>query len=155
MDFRKTPGGTRGARMPPMPGGLARLMSRMMMRQHRRKGDTFQGMNLLYLTTVGAKSGEKRQSAVAWFPDGDDAWLVVASAAGAAHHPAWYHNIAAHPDQVRVTLGDRELRVIPEQLDGERREQAWQRIIASQPRYAGYQQKTDRSLPVIRLTPAP
>jgi len=52
--------------------------------------------------TVGAKSGQKRQSAVSRFPDGDDAWLVVASAGGSAQNPAWYHNIAAHPDQVWI-----------------------------------------------------
>src|SRR5262249_6681711 len=152
--FRKTPGGTRGARTPSLPSGLARLLGRMMIKRHRRKGDTFLGMDVLYLTTIGAKTGEKRQTAVARFPDGDDAWLVVASAAGAARHPAWYHNIAAHPDQVWAAVGDREFRVTPEQLDGERREQAWQRIIASQPRYAGYQRKTDRILPIIRLTSA-
>ena len=37
---------------------------------HRRSGDEFQGQDLLYLTTVGAKTGQKRQSTVARFPDG-------------------------------------------------------------------------------------
>jgi deazaflavin-dependent oxidoreductase (nitroreductase family) len=75
-----------------------------MIKQHRRKGDRFQGMDLLYLTTVGAKTGQKRQNPVSRFPDGEDSWLVVASSAGAARHPAWYHNIAAHPDQVWAAL---------------------------------------------------
>ena len=88
---------------------------------------------------------------VARFPDGEDAWLVVASAGGSAHHPAWYHNIAAHPDQVWIEFGGRQLRVTPAQLDGDARAQAWQRITQLQPRYAGYEQKTDRAIPVIRL----
>ncbi len=41
--------------------------------------------------------------------------------------------------------------VTAEQLSGPAREQAWQQIVAAQPRYAKYQQKTDRELPVIRL----
>ena len=79
-----------------------------------------------------------------------------ASAAGAAAHPAWYLNLTAHPDQVRIELAGRKLRVIPEQLDGTRREDCWQRIVAAQPRYAKYQAKADgvRVLPVIRLVPA-
>jgi deazaflavin-dependent oxidoreductase (nitroreductase family) len=121
---------------------------------HRRSGDKFQGQDLLYLTTVGAKTGQKRQTTVARFPDGEDAWLVVASAGGSAHHPAWYHNIAAHPDQVWIEFAGRQLRVTPTQLDADARAQAWQRITQLQPRYAGYEQKTDRAIPVIRLSRA-
>ena len=111
-------------------------------------------MDLLYLTTVGAKTGQKRQVAVARVADGDDAWLVVASAGGSAHHPGWYHNIAAHPDQVWIEFGGRELRVIPTQLEGDARAQAWQQVTKAVPRFAGYERQTDRTLPVIRLTRA-
>ena len=110
--------------------------------------------DLLYLTTVGAKTGQKRHSTVARFPDGEDAWLVVASAGGSAHHPGWYHNVAAHPGQVWIEFGGRQLRVTPTQLDGDARAQAWQRITQIQPRYAGYARKTDRVIPVIRLSRA-
>jgi deazaflavin-dependent oxidoreductase (nitroreductase family) len=127
---------------------------RVMTGWHRRSGDKFQGMDLLYLTTVGAKSGQQRQSTVTRFADGDNAWLVVASAGGSASHPAWYHNLAAHPDQVWVEFGGQQLRVTPSQLEGDERAQAWQRITASQPRYIGYQEKTDRAIPVIRLSRA-
>jgi deazaflavin-dependent oxidoreductase (nitroreductase family) len=111
-------------------------------------------MDLLYLTTVGAKTGEKRQSSVTRFPDGDDAWLVAASVGGAARNPSWYYNIAAHPDQVWIEFGGQQMRVTPEQLDGDARAQAWQRITQSQPRYTNYEKKTDRDIPVIRLARA-
>ena len=153
MSFEKTPGGTRGARTP-KANAVTRLIMRGMTGWHRRSGDKFQGMDLLYLTTTGAKSGHKHQTAVARFPDGDNAWLVAASAAGSAHNPAWYHNIAAHPDQVWIEFGGQQMRVTPVQLAGAARDQAWQRITESQPRYSGYQQKTDRSIPVIRLSRA-
>ncbi|MET7996705.1 nitroreductase/quinone reductase family protein [Amycolatopsis sp. NPDC005232] len=88
---------------------------------------------------------------MAYFPDGDN-WLVVASLGGAATNPAWYHNLAAHPDQVAVEVDGRHYRVVPEQLEGGEREVAWRRIVESPRRYADYQEKTDRALPVIRLT---
>jgi deazaflavin-dependent oxidoreductase (nitroreductase family) len=153
VSFEKTPAGTRGAR-----GAGSNPMTRFVMRAmrswHRRSGDKFQGMDLLYLTTTGAKSGQKRQSTLTRFADGQDAWLVVASAGGTAQNPAWYHNIAAHPDQVWVEFGGQQIRVTPTQLEGDARETAWQQITASQPRYAGYQSKTDRAIPVIRLARA-
>ena len=83
MSFQKPPGGTRGARVPPS-NAVTRALNRVAMSWHRRSGDKFQGQDLLYLTTVGAKTGQKRQTTVARFPDGEDAWLVVASAAGSA-----------------------------------------------------------------------
>ena len=51
-------------------------------------------------------------------------------------------------------IGGKEFRVTPQQLEGDEREQAWQRITQSQPRYAAYQQKTDRTIPVVRLSRA-
>jgi deazaflavin-dependent oxidoreductase (nitroreductase family) len=152
VSFEKTPGGTRGARGPGRSNAFTRLVTRMMIKQHRRSGDKFMGLNLLYLTTVGAKTGQERLAPVAYFADGDG-WLVVASSAGAIRHPGWYHNLAAHPDQIWIEVGGQRFRVTAEQLDGPRREAAWQRISSEQPRYTGYQQKTDRVLPVIRLSP--
>lgn len=153
MAFKKTPSGTRGARSPSGSNAFVRFTSRMMVKLHRRSGDKFMGMDLLYLTTVGAKTGQKRLTPLARFPDEEGNWLVVASSAGSARNPSWYHNVAAHPDQVWIEVAGRPLHVTAEQLDGEPREQAWQRIVASQPRYAGYQRKTDRVLPIIRLSP--
>ena len=151
MPVQKLPGGTRGTRQP--PGWLAKIMVPLAMRVHRRQGDTFQGQNLLYLTTVGAKSGETRTNPVARFDDGGGGWVIVASAGGTANHPGWYHNICAHPDQVRAEVGGKSHRVDVDQLEGEARERAWAVVVATQPRFGGYTQKTDRVLPLLRLTP--
>ena len=72
----------------------------------------------------------------------------------AAHNPSWYLNLAAHPDQVSIELPGRKLRVTPQPLHGAARDEAWQRIIAAQPRFAKYETKTDRNIPVVRLVPA-
>src|SRR4051812_30411821 len=98
MSIEKPPRGTHGGRTP--PGFVGKFVMPLMVKVHRRAGDQFKGMDLLYLTTVGAKSGQKRTTPVARFDDGGGGWVVVASAAGAASHPGWYHNLAAHPDQV-------------------------------------------------------
>jgi deazaflavin-dependent oxidoreductase (nitroreductase family) len=64
---------------------------------------------------------------------------------------AWYCNIAAHPDKVRIEVNGQVIPVTAEQLHSEERDQAWQQINASSPRFAKYQEKTDRELPIIRL----
>ena len=112
------------------------------------------GMNTLVLITTGAKTGQRRETLLGSFPDGDDAWLIVASFGGNAKNPAWYHNLAAHPDQVEIEVGGRKVKVTPAQLSGAERADAWQRIVAASPRYTGYETKTDREIPVIRLTAA-
>ena len=119
----------------------------------RKSGKFMRGMNALVLTTVGRKSGVERSTPVGWFPGDDGSWLIVASAAGAPKNPAWYYNIAAHPDKVRIELADRKVDVVAAQLHGAAREQAWQQITSAAPRFAQYQEKTDRELPIIRLVP--
>lgn len=147
-----TPNGTRGARQL-KAGRLMRWMNNSAMNRIRRKGGRFGGMDVLVLTTVGARSGVARTNPTAWFPGGDeDSWLIVASAGGAARNPAWYHNIAAHPDKVTIEMAGREIPVAAEQLHGPARAAAWKRITEAVPRFARYEAKTDREIPVIRLT---
>jgi deazaflavin-dependent oxidoreductase (nitroreductase family) len=144
--------GTRGARQP-KAGRLMTWFNGWNAKKIRRKGGKIMGFNALVLTTVGAKSGAERTTPVGWFPAGDDdSWLIVASAAGAPKNPAWYYNLAAHPDKVTIEMGGRRIPVIAEQLHGPEREEAWQRVITTAPRFAQYETKTDRELPVIRLT---
>ncbi|MFE1879312.1 nitroreductase/quinone reductase family protein [Streptomyces diastatochromogenes] len=146
-----TPSGTRGNRQ---PGRALKWFNAWSMRRIRRKGGgKLMGMDALVLTTVGRRSGESRSTPVGWFPGKDGSRLIVASAAGAAKNPAWYYNLAAHPDQVRVEIGSREVDVVAEQLHGEEREEAWRQITTAAPRFAQYQVKTDRELPIIRLVP--
>ena len=146
-----TPAGTRGARQP--SGAVVRWVNSWAAKRLRRKGGKMMGLNGLVLTTVGRKSGAERTVPVGWFPGKDDSWLIVASAGGAPRNPAWYYNIAAHPDKVQIELDGREIPVTAEQLHGTERAEAWQQITAAAPRFAQYQRKTDRELPVIRLVP--
>jgi deazaflavin-dependent oxidoreductase (nitroreductase family) len=149
MSVELTPSGTRGASMPRIPKLLMRVLLPI--------GNLFlrsRGMRLLRLTTVGARSGQEHTVYLSYFPDGEDAWLIVASFGGSPRHPAWYFNMARNPDKIWVTIRGRKIRVRAESLAGEAREAAWRRIVAEQPIYGGYEQKTDRAIPVVRLTPA-
>ena len=130
---------------------MARWANKLAAGRIRRKGGKFMGFNALILTTIGRKSGAERTNPVGWFPGKDGSWLIVASAAGAAGNPAWYYNIAAHPDKVRIEVEGRTVAVVAEQLHGAERTEAWQQIVATAPRFGGYLQKTDREMPVIRL----
>jgi deazaflavin-dependent oxidoreductase (nitroreductase family) len=109
------------------------------------------GFNALVLTTIGRRSGIERSNPVGWFPGPDGSRLIVASANGAVDNPGWYYNLAAHPDNVRIEVDGRTIKVTAEQLHGADREQAWQQITTAAPRFAQYQEKTDRELPIIRL----
>jgi deazaflavin-dependent oxidoreductase (nitroreductase family) len=152
MEF-DTPAGTRGARQP--PAALAKWLNKVMAGRVRRSSGKIMGLNALVLTTIGAKTGAERTNPVGWFPGPEDSWLIVASAAGAAHNPAWYHNIAAHPDLVQIEVDGRKIPVTAEQLHGSDRDKAWQQITTAAPRFASYEQKTDRQMPVIRLVTRP
>jgi deazaflavin-dependent oxidoreductase (nitroreductase family) len=137
--------GTRGARQP--QGLLIKLANKVAMGRIRRSASG----SLLVLTTIGRQSGEERQSPVRWF-GGDGEWLIVASAGGAAKNPAWYYNLKAHPDRVWIQIGREKKAVTAEQLHGAEYDAAWQRIAAEAPQFAGYRTKTDRLIPVIRLS---
>ncbi|PSL02119.1 deazaflavin-dependent oxidoreductase (nitroreductase family) [Haloactinopolyspora alba] len=147
----------RGARRPGTPGAFSRWMQRTMnarmIRKVRRGRGEFMGMDVLVLRTVGRRSGQGRETPLAWFDEGSDARLVVASGGG-SRNPAWHANLMAHPDQVSIELpGGDVTSVTPQQLDGAEREHAWQRIATAQPRIAKYQSKSERQYPVVRLTP--
>lgn len=149
MSVDVTPSGSRGWKMPRaavaflglMPG-LYRLV------KGRGMGPT------LVLTTVGAKTGRKRDAHLTSFPDGGG-WLVVASKGGSPTHPAWYLNMAAHPDEIWAQLGSRRTAVRAETLKGDQRAKAWRRIVSEFSNYGEYEKKTDREIPVVRLTPVP
>ena len=132
-------------------------MNARMNRKLRRGRGTFMGMDVLILHTVGHRSGEPRETPVAWFADdnadADDSRLIVASGGG-SQDPDWYVNLMAQADGASIELpGSGATAVTAQRLDGDDREQAWQRIATAQPRIAKYQGKSDRQYPVVRLTP--
>jgi deazaflavin-dependent oxidoreductase (nitroreductase family) len=142
--------------MPKLPRPLLIAMLGLSVIFYRLFGNRVRvlGAPLLLLTTTGARSSKRRRTLLGWFADEtDESWLVVASYAGSARHPAWYLNMARCPDEVWIEVGNRKLKVRPESLKGAEREATWRRIVSQSPGYGAYQHKTDREMPIIRLRP--
>lgn len=105
----------------------------------------------LLLTTIGRRTGLRRTVLVQFFPDRGD-FIVVAANSGLPVHPAWYFNLAAHPE-ARVEVEGHTLRVRAEQLSPDEAEEFWPQVLAAAPDYARYRQRTDRAIPLLRLVP--
>ncbi|MGH2796149.1 MAG: nitroreductase/quinone reductase family protein [Thermoleophilaceae bacterium] len=134
---------------------LMRLLFGPMLWTYRAFGQRVrvQGRPLLLLNTVGARSGRPRRALLGWFPDErPGSYLVAAAAAGSRSHPAWYLNLARHPDRASIEIGGRVLPVRAESLSDAEREVAWRHIVELAPRYASHAAATDRTIPVVRLT---
>jgi deazaflavin-dependent oxidoreductase (nitroreductase family) len=150
MAVELTPKGTHGVKMRQLPRPIMKIILKFVTLILRLRG-----AKVLALTTVGAKSGRTHTTDVGAFPDGENRWLIVASYAGAANHPAWFYNMARNPDKVWIKLDGRKLKVLPKSLKGQEREAKFKEIAAVAPTFGEYQTKTDREIPVVRLTAAP
>lgn len=108
----------------------------------------------LLLHTVGAKTGQPRTNALTYARDGAE-YVVVASMGGAPRSPGWYHNLRTEPD-VEIQVGTKRIPVtarfvLPGDPD---RDRLWRLVNENNGgRYAQYQTKTNRAIPVVVLTP--
>jgi deazaflavin-dependent oxidoreductase (nitroreductase family) len=107
---------------------------------------------LLILHTTGAKSGEERESPVLYRAEGDDL-VVFASFAGGPANPAWFHNLVVNPDGT-VELGDGSRRMRARDASGEQRDRIWAAQKTEWPQFQEYEDKTDRTIPVVILESA-
>ncbi len=110
------------------------------------------GLQILSLTTTGAKSGQPRTVPLVAIPYSDNRLIVIASNWGQTKHPAWYHNLVAHP-QVTVTRDGRTQPYLARETTDADRDACWQAALQTYPGYAAYKQRTERQIPVIVLTP--
>jgi deazaflavin-dependent oxidoreductase (nitroreductase family) len=160
VTIRVSPAGTCGARVPNrgLLPKLLKLMNQLQIRSYRRSGgrrlSSRMGFPGALLTARGAKTGLTRTTPGGGFPDGQNSWLVVTSFSGAARHPAWFLNMARHPDDIWLEVGTERFKVRSESVEGQEQAEALARIAAIAPRYEKYQQKTDREIPIVRLTRA-
>ena len=115
-----------------------------------RVGGRFAGANLLILRTIGAKSGQVRESPVAYFAQDDGSMVVVASKAGLPTHPAWFHNLKANP-RFDVEVGTDTVPVRARVTEGDEREAIWSAQKRDRSTFADYEAKTDRVIPIVVL----
>lgn len=107
----------------------------------------------LLITTTGRTSGLPRTHPLLYTVDGD-AYVVVGSNWGQAHHPAWSSNLIVQP-AARVTLGDREFDVRAALATGAERDRLWRLVQPVWPNYAAYAERAEgREIRIFRLIPA-
>jgi len=94
-------------------------------------------MQLLLLTTTGARTGERRAAPLTYLPDGDR-YIVTAGNAGSDRHPAWFYNLAANPG-VTIEAGTEAFDAVAIIADEVEREALYDRFAAAYPQLAGYQ----------------
>ena len=112
----------------------------------------FETMPLLLLHHTGAKSGNSYTNPLAYMTDGDR-YVIFGSKGGAPVHPAWYFNLKAHPE-VTVEVGTDTFDAVAQEADGEERERLYRTMADRVSAFAEYATKTERTIPVIVLTPA-
>ena len=110
------------------------------------------GMPVLMLTTRGRKSGEPRTTILTTPLQDGDTIMVVASNNGGDRDPAWVLNLRADP-HVEVTMNGTARPMTARVADAAEKAELWPRIVADHAHYGGYQNKTDRDIPVVVLEP--
>jgi len=106
------------------------------------------GLPIIVVTTTGARTGAVRKTPLMRV-EHDGEYALVASMGGAPKHPLWYHNVRAHPDEVRIQDGPEPFPVVIREVTGDEKAQWWQRAVAAYAPYAEYQAKTTRQIPVF------
>ncbi|HZA10017.1 nitroreductase family deazaflavin-dependent oxidoreductase [Mycobacterium sp.] len=111
---------------------------------------------IVVLTSIGARTGRRWETPLAYFTDGDDV-VVIASNYGRERHPAWYHNLLAHPE-CELHIGPHGGPFVAREAEGADRDRLYALAVDRLNKgWARYEQRTNgiRTIPVMRLTPAP
>ncbi len=114
-------------------------------------GGMFEGAPLLILHATGARSGKERATPL-MYQRLDGAYAIFASKAGAPTNPDWYHNLKANPDAT-IEVGTDTVEVTARVAPPEERDPIFERQKAGYPNFAEYEEKTDRTIPVVILEP--
>jgi deazaflavin-dependent oxidoreductase (nitroreductase family) len=108
-------------------------------------------MPIIYLTTIGAKSGLPHSIPVLCVPDGKNL-ILVCSNWGNPKNPSWAYNLRVHP-QAQVRRGKTATGFTARELHDDERATTWQKAVAFYPLYVSYEQQSGRSLPIFLLEP--
>ena len=113
-----------------------------------RLGWTLGGMPSLELHTTGRVSGIRRSTMLTAPVHGNGRWVIVASKGGDDRDPLWYRNLQANPD-AELTVRGRTFPVHAHTASPAEKAELWPQIVAANSRYAEYQTKTTRDIPVV------
>ena len=117
-----------------------------------RIGKKLGNQDIILLTTIGRKSGKKRNVPLAVIRY-EDKYLVIGSFGGSPVHPAWFLNMQSNPD-VQIRLGSKVIKArasIIRKLDDDY-EKLWNKAVNVYQGFDSYKRATDREIPIIVLT---
>lgn len=104
---------------------------------------------VLYLETIGRKTGAVRGVALPYFVI-DGKLLIVGSAGGGPEDPLWAKNLRATPEVTAYIR--RKKRLFRARVsEGAERERYWATLIGTNAHYREYEKLTTRQIPVIVL----
>jgi deazaflavin-dependent oxidoreductase (nitroreductase family) len=116
-----------------------------------RVGGALSGTPIVLVHHIGAKTLTERVTPLAYTLLADGRLLIAASNGGSPTHPAWYHNLKAHP-AIEVEVGTDTFTVWAEEPAGAARAELWRKLVAASPTVGEYQAKTARRIPLFTLT---
>jgi len=135
----------------PGTAGWARQQAERYEATNGREAGDLRGRPIILLTSVGARTGKLRKTALMRI-EHEGVYAVVASLGGAPRHPVWYYNLKKHP-HVELQDGATKRDYIAREVVGDEKAVWWERAVETWPDYATYQTKTDRQIPVFVLEP--
>ena len=136
----------------PSTSDWARAQAELVEATDGAEGTELLGMPVIVLTSIGAKTGMLRKTALMRV-EHEGEYAVVASLGGAPKHPVWYYNLVKN-SKVELQDGAEKTDYVAREVTGAEKATWWQRAVAAYPPYAEYQQKTDRQIPVLVLSRA-
>lgn len=135
----------------PSTAGYARKQAERYEASNGTQAADLRGRPIIVLTSVGAKSGKLRKTALMRV-EHDGVYAVVGSLGGAAKHPVWYYNLKANP-HVELQDGPAKRDYEAREVTGDEKATWWERAVEAWPDYANYQKRTKRQIPVFVLEP--
>ncbi len=118
----------------------------------RRLGlQRFRGARILYLTTVGRKTGTVRTVPLAFVRDGED-YVVAASNGGSDWQPGWWLNLQTDP-HATIEVDKAKVSIVASAVEEGDRAELWRRLSDQLDAYDGYQKKVRRRIELVRLRP--
>ncbi|MGB5416615.1 MAG: nitroreductase family deazaflavin-dependent oxidoreductase [Polyangiales bacterium] len=144
-----------------MPSRYRRLRARALKAMFKAHAEVYErsggrigawlGLPTLLLSVTGRKSGKTYATPLVYFEDGDS-YVVVGSDGAAKRDPQWWKNLRVDPN-CEVRVGRKKLSAKASLASGANRERLWEIGKTVNPMWSKYQTRTDRTLPVVVLTP--
>jgi deazaflavin-dependent oxidoreductase (nitroreductase family) len=135
----------------PSTAAWARKQAETYEQSDGEKAADLRGRPIIVLTSVGAKTGKLRKTALMRV-EHDGEYAVVASLGGAPKNPVWYYNVKKNP-RVELQDGPTKRDYTAREVTGDEKAVWWRRAVEAYPDYANYQVKTERQIPVFVLEP--